>query len=566
MKKTVSFLLALAMTCGSAFALTACDNKPDEPNNPNNPDNPNTPTATLRESIVKGAWESEVYGDESHVLQDDVVFHDDGIFYTTSFGGANQAAGYWTLTEEEKALTYYADYELTDDDAETYTFPAYVTLTKFNGDPYTTNDEVMDEFKEQGIYGIKDDVLYGVMYQAMRFYHKPNKTVNEIAITVDSFFNGEEAYSLDFGHNGKYEDFITGELYSGTWKYNSATRTYTLTDTTGGGTATVVVSEDGNTAVYKRGDQEITITNINQAVPVVATFEGTAGKILLYVDNTCTVTIFGTKIEGTWSVEGGVYTLDLGERGKLVSEVNENGFLQFVHPQAGSFVIVAKQMRLVGKFLVFSVPGEEPGTTYEVYGDIEVFFYTNGKVDFHSVADLTDSGMGVVEYDESGTWVLNEDETITVTISADKTYTMSKNADGKYVLSGYKTSLRGVSKDADDLVQTTIANPQVIFKGEGSMAGGAVSLSTTITLFDDGSATFVTETSGYVTTTIAELGTWELNTTTYQMIITIPVADGDDRVFIAAPVDQQGTYKFTYSFVMNGSTVEVEMTKVALDA
>ena len=110
---------------------------------------------------------------------------------------------------------------------------------------------------------------------------------------------------------------------------------------------------------------------------------------------------------------------------------------------------------------------------------------------------------------------------------------------------------------------------QVMFKGEFAV-NGMFPGTTIASLYDNGVAKLETKIdmnlAGMGVVELAEEGTWEL-TADYQMVITIP-AGGESKVFTAAPVDAQGTYKFTYSFSMQGSTgmqtYEVEMTKTAL--
>ena len=114
------------------------------------------------------------------------------------------------------------------------------------------------------------------------------------------------------------------------------------------------------------------------------------------------------------------------------------------------------------------------------------------------------------------------------------------------------------------------AVPQVRFEG-GFMVNGMFPGATVATLFDNGTATFATSIdmslAGMGIKEVSEEGTWEM-TPDYKMIITIPVEGGESKVYTAQPVDAQGTYKFTYSFSMMGSTGEmkfdIEMTKVPI--
>lgn len=111
---------------------------------------------------------------------------------------------------------------------------------------------------------------------------------------------------------------------------------------------------------------------------------------------------------------------------------------------------------------------------------------------------------------------------------------------------------------------------QVMFKGD-FLVSGYFPGSTVAYLYDNGVAKLETKidmnAAGMGVVELAEEGTWEL-TADYKMVITVPVEGGESKVFTAAPVDAQGTYKFTYTFAMQGSTglqnYEVEMTKTAL--
>lgn len=111
---------------------------------------------------------------------------------------------------------------------------------------------------------------------------------------------------------------------------------------------------------------------------------------------------------------------------------------------------------------------------------------------------------------------------------------------------------------------------QVLFKGEFAV-NGMFPGSTIASLYDNGTAKLETKIdmslAGMGVKEVIEEGTWEL-TADYKMVITVPVEGEDAKVFTAAPVDAQGTYKFTYSFSMQGSTglqtYEVEMSKTAL--
>lgn len=111
---------------------------------------------------------------------------------------------------------------------------------------------------------------------------------------------------------------------------------------------------------------------------------------------------------------------------------------------------------------------------------------------------------------------------------------------------------------------------QVLFKGEFAV-NGMFPGTTVASLYDNGTAKLETKIdmslAGMGVKEVAEEGTWEL-TADYKMVITVPVEGAEAKVFTAAPVDAQGTYKFTYNFSMQGSTgmqtFEVEMTKTAL--
>lgn len=109
---------------------------------------------------------------------------------------------------------------------------------------------------------------------------------------------------------------------------------------------------------------------------------------------------------------------------------------------------------------------------------------------------------------------------------------------------------------------------QVMFKGE-FMVQGMFPGAAAAKLYDNGVADLAVSVDmnlanmGIVEMT--ESGTWEL-TADYKMIITVPTEGGEDRVFTAQPVDAQGTYKFLYSFSIQGAPFEAEMTKTELTA
>lgn len=107
---------------------------------------------------------------------------------------------------------------------------------------------------------------------------------------------------------------------------------------------------------------------------------------------------------------------------------------------------------------------------------------------------------------------------------------------------------------------------QVMFKGN-FMVQGMFPGSATAKLYDNGTAELNVSVdmnlAGMGIVEMAENGTWEM-TPDYKMVITVPTEGSEDRVFTAQPVDAQGTYKFTYTFSIQGSPFEAEMTKTDL--
>lgn len=107
---------------------------------------------------------------------------------------------------------------------------------------------------------------------------------------------------------------------------------------------------------------------------------------------------------------------------------------------------------------------------------------------------------------------------------------------------------------------------QVMFQGQ-FMVQGMFPGTAEVKLYDNGVADLAVSVdmnlAGMGIVEMEESGTWEL-TADYKMIITVPTEGGEDRVFTAQPVDAQGTYKFNYTFSIQGSPFEAEMTKTAL--
>ena len=566
MKKLLSFLLVFVLVCGLAVGIAACNPDSEEDKTP------------LKETLVKGAWESEVYGDDTHTLKDDIVFHNDGIFYTTTFGGKIPAAGYWTVTEESKTMTNYEDYELGDE--ETYTFPAYITLTTFSGEPYGTSDTEMDEFKQQGIYGIKDDVIYGVMYQTMRWYHKTDKTVEEEPVTVVSFFNGIVTNSLELGHNGKFSDSLDGQnYYEGTWSYDAATKTYTLTSTEG--TATLKLSADGKTAEYKRGNVTLTVTNANAAKTILHTFEASdpdIGNFTLYLyedDNSCEI-FMGTvsRGEGTWTEAGGHYTINIASLGinNVTSTTNKDGVESFEIALGGglTFVEVVDLSSYIKFAGTFQINGTFDGT-------VEAILYSDYTVVINSSVDMSAvPSMGVVNKTENGTWALADLDnggggtfqstsalviTIPVDGGDDIVYNVGKEEGAENYSFVYKYQTSDGFVDVTMTLDATMKfsgqcdiRPEYNMYGKveiylnGSMAGG------TALIFTD---------AGMMMGCKVIAATWTMADDYSTITITIPVKDGDDIVYTAVA---QPDHSFKFTFTLEGQmgtvvqTYQVEMT------
>ena len=486
-KKLVAVLVALAMVLTCVFALVACTDTPDNHECKHKcetcqkctdkdctddackdkcPGHGSSGEKTLAETLVEGIWEY------TYARVDTLVFHEDGIFYHSKFSGGLQSAGYWRLVEgtEERTWTEYNG-DLNDKGITEFKSKDYLVLTNFDGSVY-----VNDQSDSKGEYPIYNGEIRDVSYAGSQYVHKADGTITEVPQTVAEYIvEGNAAFSVSLGHNGQFTDFVDGvNLIEGTWSYDAATRTYTLKST--GGTATLTISEDGETAVYKAIDgTQKTLVNANIALKPVYRF------IAIDVDN------------------------------------NNN-----------------------------------------VKGVVELYEEESACALF----------LGGVKVDD-GTWSYDSaTKTFTIKFEKKGTHTTSLNAQGKPSFTLTENDSATGEDDVFEFVLEVAAQPQVRFTGS-FLVNNMFQGNTEVLLYDDGSATFVTSVdmsaAGMGVVEINEEGTWSLNPTTYHMTITIPVEDGEDRVFTAQPVDAQGTYKFTYIFSYGSlQNVEVEMTKVAL--
>lgn len=433
------------------------------------------------ESLVKGVWQSPVYGDATHQLQDYIAFHDNGIFFNDRKGAFQPIAGNWTYSAADAGtkatIVHFEKPEgATEEVDQSYDIDVegWVTLKTFAGEPIVCTHDGVDYFTD-GKYPIAFDsefnqyTIYGLTYRDFKCYHVADKAHSfddETLIVVDEFVSSEsDQMSVKIGHNGKFEDIVTVNeqgkpvYYEGNWTYNEQTKTYTLTSEKG--TATLVVSEDGATATYKRGSaQEITLLNKASVKETSKVFQGEVatgvmGEIRLYEDGSCDLVVAGNPRfkDGTWSVSGGVYTVKFNELPTALTSTTNGDDLAVITLNMGS-----------------------------------------GEISFVEVKDR---------------------------------------------------------------------EAQIRFTGHNPMVPGVVEIDTEILLYNDNSATLKTT----ITTgaKVDEEGTWTLNPD-YSMTITIPVEDGEDRVFTATYDGEAKTYKFVYSFEMQGqsgpTTVSVNMTRV----
>lgn len=323
-KMLLAVLLASTLTFGT-FALAACNGNEEDP-----PETTHTQHVDANDDGVCDECGEPMQGEttepEELTLTDgiyisDIIggnrgynyvrFHENGVFYYAFManaetpGGGQAQAGYYEVVEEE--LTF----EDKTDESQTVerTADSYIVLTNFDGTPCNLRAVNSGETMTNQI-PLYDDALWGIWYDDMKYSHDgdPDFTIDqEMAIAVAEFVDPENSFNtVSIGHNGMFDDNIAYD--EGEWTYDDATRAYTLTGSYG--TATLVVSEDGATALYTCGDTQLTLNNVNAEVSdeVTAVVEqtDTTGMMTLsfYNDGAYSVTAAGQEVSsGTWSLE-----------------------------------------------------------------------------------------------------------------------------------------------------------------------------------------------------------------------------------------------------------------------
>lgn len=257
-----------------------------------------------------------------------VRFHEDGIFYYAQMaqpstpGGGMSAAGYWEIVEES-----YTFFDGTSN--KEMTVDSYIAFTNFDGTLYGIHQTNGGQEGASPEYDNKvpmvDDALLGVWYSNMKYTHvldNEDYTLEDETDIEVAYFVKEvgAADGLILNHTGTFEDLVsdTMDIYDGTWTYDAATRTYTLTDDDL--TAKLTVSEDGMTATYvdfKGNTQELVSNNYTEEGEVTAVVQSTNMFFTLsfYNDGTYDVvaSISGQTQEmasGVWSLAIPTLTLD----------------------------------------------------------------------------------------------------------------------------------------------------------------------------------------------------------------------------------------------------------------
>lgn len=329
-KLLIAMFLALSMAFGTV-AFVACDNGEDPPNTTHNEhvdanndgkcdecgtDMGGEPVTPGELTLTDGIYISDPIdmGSGRGNAYNYVRFHDDGIFYyaqmansSTPGGGLGQHAGYYEVVEEE--------YTFTDETGETpveRVADSYILFTNFDGTDF--NLKADSSVPASNIAPMLDDCLYGIWYDDMKYSHDgdPDFTIEqETLVAVAEFIDPSNPFNVvSIGHNGMFDDGIAFD--EGEWSYDEDTRTYTLTGAYD--TATLVVSEDGATAVYTCGETTMTLNNADSAqegeVSAVVEVKDTTGMMTLsfYNDGTYQVVAGAsgqtqTMQEGEWSLQ-----------------------------------------------------------------------------------------------------------------------------------------------------------------------------------------------------------------------------------------------------------------------
>ncbi len=334
-KLLIAVLIALSMAFG-AFAFVACDNGETPPDTTHTEhvdadgdgkcdecgtDMGGEPVMPGELTLTDGIYISDPIdmGSGRGNAYNYVRFHGDGIFYyaqmansSTPGGGLGQEAGYYEVIEESYTFDDCTGTEIVERVAD-----SYIVLTNFDGTPCNIRavDSGATMTNEIPLY---EDALYGIWYDNMKYSHDgdPDFTIEqETLVAVAEFIDPSNLVSI--GHNGMFDDGIAFD--EGEWSYDEDTRTYTLTGAYG--TATLVVSEDGATAVYTCGETTMTLNNADAAqegeVTAVVEVKDGSGMFTLgfYNDASYTVTAsFGGQTQemasGTWTLAIPTLTID----------------------------------------------------------------------------------------------------------------------------------------------------------------------------------------------------------------------------------------------------------------
>ena len=238
------------------------------------------------------------------------VFHADGTFYYSKLNDGSQTAGTWELVEGELEYTV---------DEETFTAQQYFVFTHYDG------------FVEQVPF--VDDVLYNLQIQgfASNFTHNKEGIIapeDEFPVTVFEYvLEGDDYSTIKLQHNGFYVDTIDA-YYEGTWTLDSGT--YILQPDGEEGSGSLVLSEDGLTAVYTGidGNEFDVALPVSEGPLVVMMFEGEQLTMDVYDDGTCEAFFGGTSaVVGTWSYANYEFSLTLDGAEVPVAMDEEHAFV-----------------------------------------------------------------------------------------------------------------------------------------------------------------------------------------------------------------------------------------------
>lgn len=486
--KTAAKWLAIVLTLAMVLAMAACvQPDPTSPGTDPNPSNtqPTTPSQPKELTIHDGIYMSGAIdmGQGRGNAYNYLRFHENGVFYYaqlaqpgSSNGGSMSAAGYYEVVNEAISFTDHTGAEKTAD--------YYILCLNFDGTQYGIHQSNVGAEGSAPEYDnlipVLDDVVYGVWYNNLVYTHVTDHadfTVDaEIAKEVANFVKeAGSTESLILKHNGTFEDLTNvtgGSYFEGSWVLSGGV--YTLTDTTTSKTATLEVSEDGNSASYVDfAGNKLTLINAaasqkpNEAVLQVM-FKGEFAVNGMFPGSTVAslydngVARLETSIDMSLAGMGAV---DLAEEGTW--ELTADYKMVITLPTEGgeSRVFTAAPVDAQGTYkftYTFSMQGSTGLQTYDVEltktALVEIVFHgqfsvnemfpgsstitleAGGKALCESSIDMTLAGMGVIPVSEEGAWSIDAD-TYTLTIG-ENTYTAAKNADGVYAFT-YVVAIQG---------------------------------------------------------------------------------------------------------------------------